>query len=327
MEKLVIKLNASGLKTSTCPYRFWQTCVEGYVSGAMSSKMLYGIAMHKYIDTMFKERGHMGKAREKALFSFRQPRVDDKKALHMSDEGHLIISCYNVWENWILKDSQLDTICLPDGLPATEVTFSIQGYYEDDFIRIDLEGTIDRIGKIKGGVYVVNDFKTTGRGGSAANPGYAAHAKREYLADYEMSQQLRFYVFALKLMGKLHPDSALGQIGLTNVGACIDGIFLKPKACDNEYQRSDVFQFGDLTDFQRALDDTIKKLSYVAQRLVKEGIQPTKDGLLNGSCRGEWGKCQYWNVCKSQDTAIGKVLLDRDFKKKPYDPLHHQEDL
>jgi len=119
----------------------------------------------------------------------------------------------------------------------------------------------------------------------------------------------------------------LGQIGATNVGACIDGIFLKPKACDNEYKRSNVFQFADLGEVRRALDLKIQQISRTVELTRMSGILPPKEGLVNGSCEGKWGLCNFWGVCNSQSDEIGKVMLARDFIKKEYDPLHHNDDV
>lgn len=315
-DKIVFKLNASGLKTATCDYRLWLTMIEGYSSQRYSSKIVYGTAIHKYIDTMFKEKEHIGKAREAATIAFNKPKYSDKKSPHYDDQNHMLASAYDVWEQWIKKDQDLDTVVLPDGKPATEVTFSIGGYYEDEFCRFDLEGTIDRIGKIRNGVYVINDFKTT-----------SAWAPEMYLSGYALSHQMRYYVLALKLMSLAHPESVLGQIGKTDVRYCIDGIFIKPRPSDNTYKRSEVFPVNDLAQFRESLDQTIAQLAAVAQRKIRTGRLPLKTGLLNGSCHGQWGLCSFAQVCKAQDDSIGQVLLGRDFIKKVYDPLHKDEEV
>lgn len=312
--KQKIKLNASGLKTTTCMYNFWNVCIEGYKNQRSAAKMVYGIGVHKFVDTMFKTQGNLGKARDAALIAFRKPKALDSKSKHMNDENHFLPTCFNLWEDWVSKDDA-QTVMLPDGSPATEVTFSIP-YYEDEFIVVTLEGTIDRIIKIKGGCYAINDYKTT-----------SSWEKDSYLEKYRMSNQLRFYVFALKLMAEKAPESMLGQIGATNVGACIDGIFLKPKACDNEYKRSNVFQFADLGEVRRGLDLKIQQISRTVELTRMSGILPAKEGLVNGSCEGKWGLCTFWSICNSQSDEIAQVLLARDFVKKEYDPLHHNDDI
>ena len=110
--KQKIKLNASGLKTTTCMYNFWNVCIEGYKTERSAAKMVYGIAVHKYIDTMFQTKGHIGKAREAALVAFRKPKAPDKKSNHMNDENHLMATCYSLWENYVAKD-EAQTVLLP----------------------------------------------------------------------------------------------------------------------------------------------------------------------------------------------------------------------
>ncbi len=312
--KQSIKLNASGLKPTTCMYNFWNVLIEGYKTERSAAKMVYGIAVHKFIDTMFQTQGNLGKARDAALVAFRKPKALDNKSKHMNDENHLLVTCFDLWENWVSKD-EAQTVMMPDDKPATEVTFSIP-YYEDDHIIVTIEGTIDRIIKIKGGCFAINDYKTT-----------SSWEKDGYLERYSMSNQLRFYVLSLKLMAEKAPESMLGQIGATNVGACIDGVFLKPKACDNEYKRSRVFQFNDLDQVRRALDTKIQQISRTVEVANMTGLLPPKEGLVNGSCEGKWGLCNFWGVCNSQSDDIAQVLLKRDFIKKTYDPLHHNDDI
>lgn len=314
--KTIFKLNASGLKTSSCDHRIWLTMIDGYKSERSAAKMVYGVAVHKYIDTMFKTGGHIGKAREAAIAAFNKPKYEDKKSAHYMDQNHMLATAYDIWEFWITKDKDMDTVVLPDGQPATEVSFSIGSYYEDEFIRVDLEGTIDRIGKIKNGVYVINDFKTT-----------SSWDMRQYLAGYAMSSQMRYYVLALKLMSIAKPESALGQIGKTEVRYCIDGIFIKPRPSENVCVRSEVFPANDIQQVRDSLDDYIQRLSSITQRFLKTGRKPLRTGLFNGSCEGKWQLCPYSIACKAQDESVAEVLLQRDFIQKPYDPLHHQEEV
>lgn len=294
---------------------FWRVLIEGYKTERRQARMVYGIAMHKYIDTMFKTKGNIGKARDAAFKEFDKPKVNDDKSKHLSDRNHLIINCFNYWEEVIMKEFKLETVMMPDGQPATEVTFSIP-YYEDDYIVVTLEGTIDRLVKIINGCFAVDDFKTT-----------SSWKKDEYLEAYDMSHQLRFYVFALKLMAEKHPDSMLGKIGATNVGALIEGIFLKPNVSDTEYQRSKFIQFKDLDEHRRALDLKIQHISRTVKEVQETGNLPPKEGLMNGSCEHKYGKCSFWAVCKVADPAIEKMLLKRDFVQKPYDPLNHNDDI
>ena len=347
-DKPPIEINISGtaLGTSGCILNFYRTVVEGYKEPVQDARIVYGVAVHKYIDIMFKSGGHIPSARAEAFRVFDIPKIDDKRSPHLSDRNHMLTTCFGVWELYVKKDNDFELImlnqdcwkCKGNGLvvvdktldepplsiaqlcpickgqkqfmqPATEVTFSIP-YYKDDTVIINLCGTLDRIGKIKGGVYAIPDWKTT-----------SSWDSRGYFKTYELSRQLRIYVIALKLMAAKHPDSILGKIGKTNVGTFIDAIFIKPAANDNKYMRSDVFQYTDkqLADFQLTLDDQCHKLS----QAIKTGYLP-KEGIVNGSCEGKWGKCKFWNVCNSSD-EVADVLLKRDFIVKPFNPLHYND--
>lgn len=77
--KTIIRLNASVMQHTVCSFKFWNTMVEGYHAGVNSSKMVYGIAVHKYIDTMFKTKGHIGEARKAALIQFNKPKKSTPK--------------------------------------------------------------------------------------------------------------------------------------------------------------------------------------------------------------------------------------------------------
>jgi len=346
-EKTIIKLNASSLPLLRCTLMWYRTVVQGYTGGIKSAKLVYGSAVHRYIDTMFKTEGNMRLAIESALAEFRVPKSDDRKSQHLSDEKHMLVTCFNLWDQSLSKEQDFDIIKLhtkcwyckgtgvddvdldPAIIPpkvtpckhcdkgirlqaATEVTFELP-YYEDDYIKVLLCGTIDKIGKIRNGCYAVGDYKTT-----------STWDADTHLNSFELGPQLRFYVFAVKLMAQLAPESALGQIGATQMGAFIDGIYLKPKASDNSYKRSIVFQFKqeEMDEFRLLLSKAISHISYVVQH-DKWNI---REGILNGSCdnKNKFGKCDYWFVCKAQSPEIGQILLDRDFQRKPYDPINHE---
>lgn len=309
--KTVINLNASSLRDSSCLLAWHRKVVEGYRAPRNSCDIVYGTAVHKFIDTMFKTSGNLAAARDAALLAFRVPKFDKPKKLHMSDERHMLSTCFNLWEDHLSKDTTFEVVRLPNGQPATECTFSFK-YRETESCVVNLVGTIDTIGKIRGGCYAIRDFKTT-----------SSWDSDNYLANYEMSSQLRFYVMALKLAAEREPDSVLGQIGKTQVGAFIDAIFIKPKSCDNVVERSEVFQFKDkdLAEFRAGIDDFVTEICE-AER-CKETHPIKRQGIVTGCCEKKFGRCDFWNVCKTNDPTIAALLLKRDFVQQPYDPLTH----
>jgi hypothetical protein len=309
-----INLSSSALSSAGCILALKRTVIDGYAD-IPSSNIVYGEAVHKYIDVMYRTSGHIPTAREEALKVFNQPKLDNRKSAHLSDSNHMITTCFGVWELWVKGEGHLDLVSIPcdpstnggkTERAATEVTFSIE-YYQDSYIKVNLCGTIDSIGKIPNGCFVIRDWKTT-----------SSWDNKGYFFKYKLSKQLRFYRLALQLMSKMHPDSILGQIGSQQVGCCIDGLFIKPFANDNKYARSEVFMFSDeqLRNFKSTLDTFILKLSNHAAN-----NDWPKEGILTGACEGKWG-CPYTGICTVEE-PLATVLLDRDFKRKVYNPLNY----
>ena len=304
-----INLSSSALGHAGCILNLHRTVVEGYKEKAQTSRLVYGTAVHKYIDTMYKTGGHIPTAREEAVKVFTNtPMIDDRKSMHLSDVNHMTTVALYVWQLCVLKDTEFDILEL-NGKPASELTYSIP-FYQDEAVKINWCGTIDRLGKIKNGCYVIKDWKTT-----------SSWDNKGYFEQYEMSRQPRGYVLALKLMSELYPDSVLGKIGMTQVGAQFDGVFIKPAANDTKFGKSNVFQYSsqDIQEFRDLLTAECVKLSIA----VQGGVYP-KQGLVNGSCQGKWGKCSYWNVCQHPKT-VSDILLKRDFIVKPFNPLAYND--
>lgn len=309
-EKTIVRINASSLRNSTCLLRWNRQILQGYYQPRNNAQAVYGIGIHAYLDSMYKTGGHVGISREKALAAFNVPKWPADKQAWLEDENHFFMTCYHLWNEYVSKDSQFDLVKLPDGNPAAEVTFSLPFFEYGDY-QVKLEGTIDKLGKFKGGCYAIGDWKST-----------AKWDTKTFLADYEMSSQLKFYLLSLKLMARLQPDSVIGQIGATNVGVFVDGIFLKPKVTENTYGRSAVFMHNEQT--MDEFEDMLKAAIIRFLEASSKGELP-RQGLLNGACGTGNYKCEYYNICKQKDEAVADMLLMRDFKQKTYNPLKHNE--
>lgn len=306
---LEINLSSSALGHSGCMLNLQRTVITGYKEKALASRMVYGIGVHKFIDVMYKTGGHIPTAREEAMKAFASvPRIDDRKSMHLSDITHMTTVALYVWQMCVVADKDFEILEL-DGKPATEVTYSIP-FFNDENVMINWCGTLDRIGKIKNGIYIVPDWKTT-----------SSWSEKEYFSKFEMARQPRGYILALKLMSELYPDSVLGKIGATNVGARFDGVFVKPAANDVKFGRSEVFQYkpAEIQEFRDLLTAKCKEISLAVQR-----NEFTKQGLINGSCEGRWGKCAFWGVCQHPE-PVANILLKRDFDIKPFNPLAYND--
>ena len=93
------------------------------------------------------------------------------------------------------------------------------------------------------------------------------------------------------------------------------------KYIDTEYRRSKVFQFSDetLAEFRATLVELCKQLSASLQ-----ADHFPRTGITTGACEGKWGLCQYYVPCTTSGPLVD-VIMKRDFKQKPYDPLKHNE--
>lgn len=306
-DKLIIRLSQSALGTSGCILNFYRTVIQGYKQ-TPSSKIVYGSAVHKYFDTMFKTDSDISKAVMAAKKIFGIIKESDDKKMYLSDERHMLGTCTRVWAEHIAEDNTFEVIKIND-LPCSEFNFSLK-YYEDDYIIVYLEGTLDNLGQIKGGCFAIRDFKTT-----------SSWNTKDYFKRYELSRQLRFYTLICKLYAEKEPESTLGRIGATKMGAFIDAIFVKQDLSETEVKRSIVFQYSnqDLINFKITIDNFIQKLSNaVAQKYYYD-----KEGILNGTCEHKWGFCNYWNCCKAPDN-VAELILKRDFKQVPFTPLDYE---
>ncbi len=303
--KQIVNIDASSLSSAGCIINWKRVTVDGYRDKVSGAALVYGSAVHKYIETMYKTKGNIAKSRDAAFEVFRKPKVAGKSSQHLLDEKHLLVTCFNVWEDYVLKDSTFQTLELDNG-PAVEVNFSFP-FHETANYEFRLTGTIDRIGQIRNGCYAFRDWKTTSK-----------YNIPEYLSEYKMSKQLRMYTLAFRKMHRLYPDSILGKIGGQAVGAIIDGIFLKVKASDNEYIASDLFMFSDdtMNEFEAVLEHEVHKLG----EALESGRELPREGIVKGVCKTEY-KCKFWNVCGAPK-QVQQVMLDRDFAKVHYDPLN-----
>jgi len=311
------------LSTSGCILNFRRTTIGeigdnlGAYHSIPNASIVYGSAVHKFIDTMYKSGGYFPAAREAAEKAFERRKLPPKETQQwMADSKHLVSTCYNLWQQ-IESESTFDVITIPvkkpDGTvsdgPATEITFRIL-FYEDNHIRVWLCGTIDTIGKFKNGCFAIRDWKTT-----------ASYKKDEYMAKFRLSRQLRVYTLACKLEAQNNPDSILGRIGATKMGAFIDAIFLKSNSNNNEYARGEVYQYSE--DDIAAFKLQLTNFCIILSGHVSLNYWP-KQGILNESCSGMYGLCRFYNVCAVNDN-VGKVLLNRDFTRRPYDPFHNDD--
>jgi len=332
--KTIINLDATSLGHASCLLDYKRSIIDGYKQNP-SSAIVYGTAVHSFIDAMYNNGGNFKLAREVAQKSFSVKKSPASKSKsYLEDPRHLDTVCISVWRDFIEQDSLFSLLTIPKkckicggkkfidtgymqscpqcnetGIvngPATEINFRIL-FYEDDFIQVYLCGTIDKLGKIQGGCYSIGDWKTT-----------SSWNTDEYFVQYDLSRQLRIYTLAMKMMARLEPDSILGKIGASKMGAFIDAIFLNTDPNKVVCERSTGYSYSDkeLDEFEGML----KKFCLTLSTAVSMNEWP-KQGILNGTCVRQFGKCPFWNVCKAPG-HIAELVLKRDFFIKSYNPLN-----
>jgi hypothetical protein len=308
-EKLIIRVDASSLKESSCSRRFYLNVIEGYRTRVNSNDIEFGSAVHEFIKIMRTSGGNYALAIKAAQERYAVPMEFKDRKQYMTPT-YLTRVCMDFWQNWVEKDD-FETI-IKDGEPLVELKFSYP-YYADDQVEVLLCGTIDDICKHKHGTYALRDYKTT-----------SVYDKTGYLAGYALSPQLMFYKMIIDYYGRSYPDSLFGELSQKNIACFIDGIFLAGAAKPADFARSEIFVFKpeQMTEFEKLVNTAVMKL--VAD--VKANLLPTREGMLNGACQTVYGKCKYFTACLQGDETGMQHMLNRHFIKAEYNPLKFGEE-
>ncbi len=353
--KHIVVLDASAVRTSACMLRIWHTVINGYRQKVMPNDVEYGSAFHLFVSEMKRQDGNMHVAMKEARNYWKNtPMFIKPKKLYLN-EAHLQMTCMQYWEYVGGVDTKETLItengscykckgtgkrmiytiapttgsfegttapvveeancirCNGTGVhaePLVELKFCLK-YKETDTVIILLAGTIDDICKWNE-AYIIRDYKTT-----------SVWDHEEYFRSYELSCQLMFYRFILKLYGEQYPDSVLAQISKGRVLGMIRGVFIKSGKDVPTFKDSQCFPFKDrdMKDFVELLDGLIARIIH----MLDTKTEPKREGMLNGSCETVYGKCSFFNSCSAIDEVAGQHYLKNNFLQKPYDPLSFGE--
>lgn len=318
--KQEILLDASALIKSACMLRLKRIVVDGYSDALPFNDTLYGSAVHLFNATMCRTGGNFGEATSatQALFSRPKQIRDTKKHL---TEIHLLKTCFDYWQYFHPKDNF--RVLTFDDKPCIEMDFK-NLFYEDDEYIVYLTGTIDKFGQIADGAYCVGDYKTHSLW--SVNKNGKDNAKYEiekFFRKFELSLQLAFYVFNLKLKAQQNPDSELARICQQPIGSFIDGIFLSSSE-PTKFVRSSVkiWSDGDMDMIRRLVLGKILQLLKILKAEKETGVAYTDlDGMICGACSDQQFLCQFFDVCAARDEMARAFLLKDKFVRKQYNPL------
>ena len=305
--KLILQLNASALRESSCMLRLYRTVVEGYSAPHATNDVEYGSAFHLFVSTMKQTKGNLGLSLCAAQKRFSVPMIVKPQKKYM-DLVHLLKTCQDFWANFGAKD---DFITMDDveGKPMTEVKFSWP-YYCDDQVEVNIVGTVDDLCRHRrSGAYAIRDYKTT-----------SSYDAIEYLRGYKLSPQLLTYRLIIRYYAKKYPESVFAEMERNGCLVFIDGVFIHGKDKPIEVIRSECEPIAEdkLVEYEKLLAKKVAELVAV----VKDPSLLSRDGLLNGSCHTIYGHCKFFDACSAPDSIARDHVLRKNFVKKPYDPLN-----
>lgn len=307
-EKLVIELHASALRQTACQRLTFLKIVRRLDSKGVNNDTYFGTCFHKFAELYSTGNGlAMSLAQATTMYRERsaQPDFLIKKSADYLDVFRLTQVC-NEWARQF--DNSNFVIEQVDGKHMTEVDFKIP-MYSDEFVDILLVGTLDKIGKIQGGVYCIGDYKTTRSWGDP----------EDYFGKYQLDPQLLAYKYAVLWHAEKYPDSIFATIAKQNFGCFIEGIFLTKK--ETTFLRSKVFMFSDydMQEFSSLLRNKVLEIARLATMYAKAiaadlpNACPPREGRLNGVCNTIYGGCPFYGACSSPDERSFEYMLDEYF--------------
>lgn len=300
-KKLII-IDASSLNNAGCLRKFWLSNLGGLRSPEpMSVQMEYGSAFHIF-KQIYKQHGNADLAIACGLNYFMTTPMTIPKGKDWMNRSHFHETCLEYLKQPPEKFQSL----MHDGKPLVEQTVSIP-YLTTPTHEILLAGTMDDLGEIPGGCYLIKDTKTTG-----------TWNHREFFSGYGMSHQLMLYRFMVEWLGERKPDSIYGRMASSRIGCAIDGVFLaQGKTTTFETSPVEFYSTQRMREFKTILDRFIA-------RIIDAVEMPLPEGILTQTCMGRFdsGKCEYFKACAACDDVSRDAILRTMFVSKPYNPMN-----
>ena len=306
MSKLVIKLDASAAKESSCIRRLYWNIVKGYRVSLQANDVEFGTAFHIFRKIIRTDKTLLSEALDKTCNYFSEKPMYIKPKKKYLDLEYLKQVCSMYYVNVVQDDDHIP-IVTPSGEALLEQKFSLP-YYTDEDVDILVCGTIDELGVITKGAHYIMDAKTT-----------SMWNQDEFLNNYTLDAQMRWYAWCIYQYAKYFPDSIVAQFATHNFGIKIDGIFLSGKD-KFEFKRSSLFPITkrDIMEFELLLNDLVTSLV----RSVKSNILPFRQGTINGSCITKYGPCKFFGPCAAPDDIATGHILKNNFVQVDYNPLN-----
>jgi hypothetical protein len=295
-KKLLLYLDHTAFKQSACLRRLEFIIQDGLVDIGSKIAIEYGSAFH-----IFKKHLYLGEAWEDAAeralgyFSTFSFEISQKEFRTIS---HLAKTCARYY-NEVFRFDNFKPLRDSAGEPFIEKTFAIPVFVGDS-LEILLAGTVDAIGSMDNGSYVVGeDTKTT-----------AVWNSDEFLRLFTLSSQLMFYQVACQMIGYSFAKQMSWRV---------DGIFLSPQGAMFKKSEPIFFSAQALTIYQRQIKQKVEEIS----TCVEQGAWPQ-----NFLCcdtvkydKEKVGMCPFFSICEKDNENDAALVKDSIYKHRKYEPL------
>jgi hypothetical protein len=287
-----VLLNASSLKKISCQRRYNWTVVKGLRSKETHEALTFGTAMHKYAERRFCGAS-APTALQEAFAAYKGAKDQMLAATCMAMPSHLI------------------TPFVDDIGPFVERKFDV--FWQDVVVdsvktifRVHLVGTIDALAVWSDGAVEIVDWKSTRK-----------YKAAEVYANYRVSVQMRFYLWALYKFG--HNILPLDLANKTRGGH----LFLRIGAAFIT-QTPPKWQFGAPVQLSTQELDTFGDLlhEHLHDTIIPAWLDDKPTGMLNESCHtGErsGALCEFADMCHAQNEAAFDQAR-AEFISIDYDP-------
>lgn len=284
-----------------CPFKYYLSIVCGIIPQGDSVHLKFGLIYHSSIELYHRERAR-GLDREEAIilavkFAFNatweprlnRPWISDHET---KNRKTLLRTLLNYLDNYNDEVERLQTVILPDGTPAVELSFRFNTNYETPTgVPYKICGHIDRLAD-KDGRYFVCDYKTTSQ-----------PLNEQYWDQYSPNNQLSLYYYA-------------GQIIFERR---ISGLIIEAARITKD---SAEFERRQIDRSEAQLEEWYKDLGYwlaMAELFSKSNYWPKNEK----SCKKGYLTCEYINIC-NKCPNVRANWMKSGYAKRVWDPMQNR---
>jgi hypothetical protein len=288
-----------------CPQYYKYHIIDGYTSGQPNAHLEFGTLFHSATE-LYERLRSTGLDHQKALIDVVRWTIlntwdNETNRPWLSDEPtktrETLIRTL-IWYLDFYKDDRIETITLPNGKPAVEVSFRfpLSGDEHDTSFRTEttgeefiLCGHLDKIGSFNGGHWIL-DTKTT-----------KYELDDYYFRQYTPDNQMNLYDIA----GAVIFNQEIEGVIVNAIQILVNGSRFKRRYINRSPEQRE--------EWLRDLNIWLHQAEIYA---VANHWPQNEKGCGYGK-----GRCQFWGIC-STDPSARQELLDGLFVKRPaWNPL------